>query len=240
MRYIPLCSAIFVAMIQLAAPTAESADPWCLVASGREGGGTMCRFRSYEQCMESARGTGGSCYPDSSNPQAAPPNRNKASGTEQRKNAAPGTASKTQPEPAKTPQQPIKQAAPTPAAQPAALQQPANNFTMARQLILSGQYEAGIKAMRALGFDEHPDVAAYIGLANNKLSRSTEAKSWYEKALTSDPNHLLTLSYYGMLRVEQGELPKAQDDLEKIKRICGGTGCKEYIALDGVIASKRR
>lgn len=243
MRYVSLCSAIFVAAILLAAPTTVSAAGWCLVSSGRDGGGTTCRFRSFEQCMESKSGVGGSCIQDSSSDeQAAPRERKKASGTEQRKKAAPDTAAKPQPEPVKPREQPAKQAAPapTPAQQAAVPQLSTPNFAAARQLIFEGKYEAGLAAMRALGLDQHPDVATYIGLAHNKLGRVNDARLWYDKALAADPDRLLTLSYYGMLRAEQGDLRKARDDLEKIKRLCGGTGCKEYIALNGVIASNRR
>jgi tetratricopeptide (TPR) repeat protein len=152
--------------------------------------------------------------------------------------------------PRKTPtpkEQPTKQvapakppSAPTRAPQAATPQDPAQKFAAARDLILSGKYEAGIAAMQALGFDQHPDVAAYVGLAHSKLGRFAEATSWYDKALAGNPKHLLTLSYYGMSSVEQGDLQTAQDALERIKQLCGGTGCNEYIALDAMIASRKR
>src|SRR5262245_15633426 len=50
----------------------------------------------------------------------------------------------------------------------------------ARQLILDGQYEAGITAMHALGRDDHPDVANYIGYANRKMGNYDQSKIWYE------------------------------------------------------------
>jgi tetratricopeptide (TPR) repeat protein len=186
---------------------------------------------------------GDSCYQDTATDTraASPQKRNKASATEQSKKAAPDTAAKPQPKPAKPQEQPAKQALPAQAApQAAALQNPAREFAAARDLVLTGKYEAGIKAMHALGFDTHPDVAAYVGLAHSKLGRPAEAASWYDKALAGNPKHLLTLSYYGMLRAEQGDLAKAQQNLDTIKGVCGGTTCKEYIALDAMIASKRR
>ncbi|MEX2127022.1 MAG: DUF3551 domain-containing protein [Xanthobacteraceae bacterium] len=247
MRYVSLCSAILVATILFAAPTTVDAAGWCLLSSGRGASGTLCRFRTFEQCMASAGGTGGSCVQDSSTETTPSKTRTKASGTEQKKKTTPDTASKPQPEPAKAKEQPAKQATPTqaPAAptstpQAAALQDPGLKFAAARDLILAGQYEAGIKAMQALGFDKHPDVAAYVGLAHNKLGRVAEARSWYDKALAGNPKHLLTLSYYGMLRAEQGEMQKAQADLATIKGLCGGTSCKEYVALQATIASKKR
>src|SRR5690242_8613180 len=42
-------------------------------------------------------------------------------------------------------------------------------YKAARLLILDGKYEDGIAAMHALGHDEHPDVANYIGYSYRKL-----------------------------------------------------------------------
>lgn len=115
----------------------------------------------------------------------------------------------------------------------------AASFAAARQLVLDGQYQAGITALQALGFDDHPDIATYIGLAHNKLGRADQARVWYDKALAADPNHLLTLSFDGMLYAERGNLRGAQERLEKLKALCGGA-CNEYRALEAVLAAKPR
>jgi tetratricopeptide (TPR) repeat protein len=100
-------------------------------------------------------------------------------------------------------------------------------------------YDAGITALRAMGYDDNADVATLIGYASRKLGRYDDAKYWYEKALAADPNHALTWSYYGMWQAEQGNLLKAKDDLEKVRLICGNTECKEYVALKEVIDGTR-
>ncbi len=97
-----------------------------------------------------------------------------------------------------------------------------------------GDYEGGIVALRALGYDHHPDVATLIGYASRKLGRYDDAKVWYERALAADPNHAATWSYYGMWQAEQGNVLKAKDDLEKVRLICG-TDCKPYQMLKDVI-----
>jgi tetratricopeptide (TPR) repeat protein len=97
-----------------------------------------------------------------------------------------------------------------------------------------GDYQAGITALRAMGYDDNADVATLLGYASRKLGRYDDAKYWYDKALAADPNHALTWSYYGMWHSEQGNLLKAKDDLEKVRLICG-TECKEYVALKEVI-----
>ncbi len=95
-------------------------------------------------------------------------------------------------------------------------------------------YEGGIAALRAMGYDNNPDVATLIGYASRKLGRYDDARYWYDKALAADPNHALTWSYYGMWQAEQGNLLKAKDDLQKVASICG-TDCREYTELKAVI-----
>jgi len=109
------------------------------------------------------------------------------------------------------------------------------DYRAARQLILAGNYEAGIAAMHALGRDDHPDVANYIGYSYRRLGNYEQSKIWYERALASDPNHVRTWSYYGMWQMEQGNRLKALDDLRKVKLICGNTSCEEYRELKAVI-----
>lgn len=112
-------------------------------------------------------------------------------------------------------------------------------YRAARNMILAGQYEKGIAALHALGHDEHPDVANYIGYANRKLGNYEQSKIWYEAALKSDPNHARTWSYYGMWHAEQGNRLKAEDYLQRVKLICGTENCTEYKQLRDVIDGTR-
>ena len=109
------------------------------------------------------------------------------------------------------------------------------DYRAARRMILAGNYQAGIAAMHALGHDEHPDVANYIGYANRKMGNYEQSKIWYEAALKADPNHTRTWSYYGMWQMEQGNRLKAEDFLEKVNVLCGTTACEEYRQLKAVI-----
>jgi tetratricopeptide (TPR) repeat protein len=108
-------------------------------------------------------------------------------------------------------------------------------YQRARALIMGGEYEAGIAAMHALGHDDNPEIANFIGYASRKLGRYEDSKYWYERALAADPNHVRTWSYYGMWHAEQGNKLMAQDYLEKVRLICGNTSCEEYVKLKGVI-----
>lgn len=112
-----------------------------------------------------------------------------------------------------------------------------DGYRAARVLVLEGKYEEGIAAFTALDRDD-ADVANYIGYANRKLGNYELARVWYEKALAINPNHVRTWQYYGMWHVEQGNMLKAADFLEKIRLICNGTGCQEFQDLKGAMEGK--
>jgi tetratricopeptide (TPR) repeat protein len=99
-------------------------------------------------------------------------------------------------------------------------------------------YAAGIAALKALGHDDNADVANLIGYSSRKLGRYDDAKTWYERALASDPKHARTWSYYGMWHAEQGNLLKAREYLTTVESLCG-TKCREYTELKGVIEGTR-
>jgi len=45
--------------VALAAPVQAQNYPWC--SNFHDGGGTNCGFSTYEQCMATAQGSGGTC-----------------------------------------------------------------------------------------------------------------------------------------------------------------------------------
>ena len=112
-------------------------------------------------------------------------------------------------------------------------QQFRDGYRAAYALVQAGRYKAAFAAFKALDADDTPDVANYIGYTARKLGDYQLSKYWYERALATDPNHVRTWQYYGMWHVEQGNMLKAADFLEKIEAICGGKICKEYQDLKG-------
>jgi tetratricopeptide (TPR) repeat protein len=92
------------------------------------------------------------------------------------------------------------------------------------------QYAAAIEQLRALGHDDHPNVANLIGYSYRKLGDYKLSQVWYERALKADPNHVLTWQYYGLWQIEQGNWDQAEYYLSRIAAICG-TDCEEYRSL---------
>jgi tetratricopeptide (TPR) repeat protein len=91
-------------------------------------------------------------------------------------------------------------------------------------------YASAIEQLKALGHDDRANVANLIGYSYRKLGDYKLSQIWYERALKSDPNHVLTWQYYGLWQIEQGNRDQAQYHLSRIAAICG-TGCEEYRSL---------
>ena len=91
-------------------------------------------------------------------------------------------------------------------------------------------YTTAIDQLKALGQDDRADVANLIGYSYRKLGYYRTSQVWYERALKSDPNHVLTWNYYGLWQIEQGNRDQAQYHLSRIAAICG-TDCEEYRTL---------
>ena len=91
-------------------------------------------------------------------------------------------------------------------------------------------YAAAIEQLRALGHDDFANVANLIGYSYRKLGDYKVSQVWYERALKSDPNHVLTWNYYGLWQIEQGNREQAEYHLTRIAAICG-TDCAEYRSL---------
>jgi len=107
----------------------------------------------------------------------------------------------------------------------------ANGYRAAYATIYDrNDYAAAIDQLKALGRDDHPNVANLIGYSYRKLGDYKLSQVWYERALKADPNHVLTWQYYGLWQIEQGNRDQAQYHLSRIAAICG-TDCEEYRSL---------
>ena len=91
-------------------------------------------------------------------------------------------------------------------------------------------YTGAIEQLKALGHDDFANVANLIGYSYRKLGDYKLSQVWYERALKSDPNHVLTWQYYGLWQIEQGNRDQATYHLSRIAAICG-TDCAEYRSL---------
>jgi uncharacterized protein DUF3551 len=72
MRLLPIIVCAFAATVCIEKPAEAEDYPWCAYYNfGQDGGGaTNCGWATFEQCLATVRGIGGSCGP---NPQYQPP-----------------------------------------------------------------------------------------------------------------------------------------------------------------------
>jgi Flp pilus assembly protein TadD len=77
-----------------------------------------------------------------------------------------------------------------------------------------------------------------LGFANRKLGKYADALGFYEKALAINPDHLGANEYLGELYLLTGDMPKAQERLARLDKLCP-FGCDEYRNLKAAIAAKK-
>ena len=70
MRLLLLMLGVCVCVVGIGTRAEAQNYPWCALYSGKSGGGTNCGFITFEQCMDTARGLGSFCQP---NTQYVPP-----------------------------------------------------------------------------------------------------------------------------------------------------------------------
>jgi hypothetical protein len=74
MRYVLFALSVVAATAVLNTPTKAQNYPWCaLYSGGMGGGGTNCGFTTFQQCMETARGLGSFCQPNTQYRQSPAP-----------------------------------------------------------------------------------------------------------------------------------------------------------------------
>jgi len=127
---------------------------------------------------------------------------------------------------------------------PALAKAPSVNATSARLMQqandLLSQNRAGEAAdlyEAALVADPH-NSNAFVGLgrAYERLGQTGRAISYYRKALIISPNDVTALEASGMALIAKGSLSKAQDTLDRLRRVCS-KGCVQAERLANALSS---
>ena len=80
--------------------------------------------------------------------------------------------------------------------------------------------------------------AAFIALARvaQKQKLYGQAVRYTNKALALEPNDVNALSVQGEAMVEMGATARAQQNLAKVRQLCGSAGCTQATTLAAAIA----
>ena len=110
-----------------------------------------------------------------------------------------------------------------------------------KALLNSGETQQAIDSFEAaLAVDPaYSDVYLELAEAARKEGLQGKAIHYYREALEQEPNNLAAISGEGEAMVEKGAVAKAEENLAKLKSMCG-EGCNETQELAAAIAAGPR
>lgn len=116
----------------------------------------------------------------------------------------------------------------------------------------SAEYDTAVKAINAGRYQDavtllenvvtqqpkNADALNYLGFAHRKLGNKEKSLGYYQAALQNNPNHRGAREYLGELYIQMGDLPKAEEQLATLGRLCP-SGCPERAELTSALAKAR-
>lgn len=116
----------------------------------------------------------------------------------------------------------------------------------------SAEYDTAVKAINAGRYQDavtllenvvtqqprNADALNYLGYAHRKLGNREKSLGYYQAALQNNPNHRGAREYLGELYIQMGDLPKAEEQLATLSRLCP-SGCPERAELTSALAKAR-
>jgi tetratricopeptide (TPR) repeat protein len=103
----------------------------------------------------------------------------------------------------------------------------ADRTDYAFRLAKDGRYEEALALLDTLKEPNTAKALNYRGYATRKLGRTDEGIGYYLQSVKLDPQYAQVREYLGEAYVIKGRLDLAQEQLQRIKSICGST-CEEY------------
>lgn len=103
----------------------------------------------------------------------------------------------------------------------------ADRTDYAYRLARDGRYEEALSLLDTLETPNTAKALNYRGYATRKLGRTDEGIGYYLQSVKLDPQYAQVREYLGEAYVIKGRLDLAQEQLQRIKSICG-SGCEEY------------
>ena len=112
-----------------------------------------------------------------------------------------------------------------------------NRMADAEKAVKAKEWNKAIGLLNRVVADspKNADAYNYLGYSHRKLGNRDQALTYYNQALYLDPNHRGALEYLGELYLDMSDLPKAEEQLSKLSRVCGPR-CSEYRELQEAVA----
>jgi tetratricopeptide (TPR) repeat protein len=111
----------------------------------------------------------------------------------------------------------------------------APDLTSVRAKLKAKDYQGALAELTPmLETDQHADVYNLMGFGLRKTGDYKQAYTFYRKALDFDAVHKGALEYLGELYVETGQIEKARENLDTLRKLCP-VGCEELADLEQAI-----
>ena len=126
--------------------------------------------------------------------------------------------------------------APVTATKPTLKKKVISDFLEAKAKVDAADYNGAVPILEKIVAKDPSNADAFnlLGFSNRKLGYMDKALGLYLKALKLNPNHVGANEYLGELYLETNNLPKAQEQLAVLTKVCGD--CKESADLAKLIA----
>ncbi|MBI1208685.1 MAG: tetratricopeptide repeat protein [Azospirillum sp.] len=116
-----------------------------------------------------------------------------------------------------------------------------SSFVQGERLSKIGRYAEAIPLLQAAVAEDsrNADALNALGFSYRKLGNHKLAFDYYRQALAVDPRHRGASEYLGELYLETGDLPRAEERLAWLGRLCPG-GCEEKDDLAQAVAAYKK
>ncbi len=117
-----------------------------------------------------------------------------------------------------------------------------SGLTKAEYFIATQKYAQAINEAEGVVKRHGPnaDAYAYAGLAYDRLGDDAKARDNYRRALMVSPTHLGANTYLMKSYLADGNMPKAIEQLQVIRAVCGASGCEELAEAESAVNAARR
>lgn len=112
------------------------------------------------------------------------------------------------------------------------------DYAQGEKLIKAKDYKGAIPLFEKVAASEpkNADAFNYLGYAWRHLGDNDKAMAQYQKALEINPDHRGANEYLGQLYLILSDLPKAEERLAKLDKLCT-FGCEEYSELKKAVTA---
>lgn len=115
-----------------------------------------------------------------------------------------------------------------------------NDYDKAVKAVKAEKYNDAIELLQKVISKEpkKADAWNYLGYSQRKTGKLDDALKSYTNALQLDPKHKGAHEYLGELYLMQGNLPKAEETLQGLRKLC--SGCDERKELEKAVATYKK